>query len=46
MSESRENEDSKTKARQKLEQALNMLGQSSVFNVELVSKIEHTLAAL
>ena len=46
MSEAGENEDLKTKARQKLEQALNMLRQRDDDNAELISDIERTLADL
>jgi tetratricopeptide (TPR) repeat protein len=46
MLEARENEDSKTKARQKLEQALNRLRQRDDDNAKLISDIEHALANL
>jgi tetratricopeptide (TPR) repeat protein len=46
MAESGEGEDTKTEARQKLEQALHMLRQSSAYNVELIAEVERTIANL
>ena len=46
MAEARESEDSKTRARQKLEQAMDMLPQGSGDNTKLISDIERTLAVL
>jgi tetratricopeptide (TPR) repeat protein len=46
MAETGDGEDMKTEARQKLEQALNMLRQRDDDNAELVSDIERTLADL